>query len=190
MKVIIYDRSPEAGPVGLTWVAGAALFTAIGKADLALSVDSVEDFVDCLESLFQEYGAKSIDQIQYWGHGGPGKFVIGSEKIKANSSPKIFSVIKEVMRPNGIFWLRTCASFQGAIGKDFAKMLADTLGCRVAAHTYNIGVFHSGRHILAPGETPTWSEYEGSEVDSNGVRRSVMSHPGIAGTKLFIQDNI
>ena len=65
------------------------------------------------------------------------------------------------MRVKKLFWLRTCASFAGVAGHTFAKSLAHMLQCRVAGHTHNISLLHSGLHSLRPGEAPTWGSTEG-----------------------------
>ena len=64
----------------------------------------------------------------------------------------------------------------------FAARAASRLGCRVAGHTFIIGAFQSGTHVLRPGEHATWDEGEGVQRDAAGraveARWSGPSEPG------------
>ncbi len=65
------------------------------------------------------------------------------------------------LAPGALVWLRTCESFGAHAGHDFAMRLADTLGARVAGHTFVIGYRQSGLHALAPGQRAAWPADEG-----------------------------
>ncbi|MCA9489590.1 MAG: hypothetical protein KC621_06690, partial [Myxococcales bacterium] len=46
-------------------------------------------------------------------------------------------------------------------GRRFARDFADHQGVAVAGHTYVIGPFQSGLHLLRPGAEPHWTPDEG-----------------------------
>ena len=58
-------------------------------------------------------------------------------------------------------WFRTCETFGARRGIAFAEQLSDSLGARVAGHTYVIGFQQSGLHGLFPGARADWSPDEG-----------------------------
>lgn len=180
MKIVFFDSSKQAGNVGITWKMGAAIFPFLNKADYACGVSSLDELFAKLQSLPDD----SIDQIQYWGHGSPGFFIIGDDWVSAKGADKIKDQIQRVLKKQGCFWLRTCSSFQGASGKKFAEELANKFDRRVAAHTFLIGLFHSGLVALRPGETPYWQDLEGI-VDTNGKLTTPMSSPSYPRTRLF-----
>jgi hypothetical protein len=157
----------------------------VGKADSAHGVSTVEDIVVVLERLISKHGPGCIDEVHYWGHGAPGRFVLGDLSIRQSNFPVLLAdTLKRALSDKGLFWLRTCASFHGAKGKAFAEFLSSALDRKVAAHTYNIGLFHSGVKVLRPGEMAVWSDFEGA--DSAG--KLIMSRPNIPGTFLFWHD--
>jgi len=56
--------------------------------------------------------------------------------------------------------------------------LADFAGVRVAGHTFEIGFFQSGLHVLAPGAAPDWAESEGlARGTPEAPERSLPSGP-------------
>jgi len=71
------------------------------------------------------------------------------------------AAIRDRLTDDALVWFRTCATFGAERGRLFARQWAQDLGCRVAAHTHNIGFFHAGLHSLRPGETPSWPVGEG-----------------------------
>ena len=73
------------------------------------------------------------------------------------------------LAPGALVWLRCCSAFGTRAGQDFGAKLADTLGARVAGHTYIIGIWQSGTHSVSPGATADWDHLEGVERDGRGA---------------------
>src|SRR5437762_849941 len=88
-----------------------------------------------------------------------------TESRKMNEHPLRLMVYDRTCASAGVgralVWLRTCEAFGADDGQAFAARLADTLGARVAGHTFIIGAVQSGLRTLAPGSRPTWSSAEG-----------------------------
>jgi hypothetical protein len=53
-------------------------------------------------------------------------------------------------------------------GRRFGGAAARRLRCRVAGHTYIIGLFQSGTHAVRPQEEPAWDAAEGVQTDAEG----------------------
>lgn len=68
-------------------------------------------------------------------------------------------------------WFRGCNTFRREEGRAFARASTAFFGVPVAGHTFLIWAFHSGTHVLAPGEEPSWRCDE-------GVRMSGRSRDG------------
>jgi hypothetical protein len=83
--------------------------------------------------------------------------------------------------PDALVWLRCCSAF-GHHGREFARRLADRLGCRVAGHTHIIGFFQSGTHSLAPGALPAWDLAEGVRFDAGKAIGALGSSPRAPNT--------
>ena len=81
------------------------------------------------------------------------------------------------MNENGLFWFRTCSTFHGEAGKEFAKTFSELIRCKTAAHTHKIGFpSHSGLHSIMPGEEPNWPSEEGKDKKGN-VKSSGLFKP-------------
>jgi hypothetical protein len=74
-------------------------------------------------------------------------------------------------------WFRTCSTFHGQEGKEFAASVTNVLGKPVAAHTHIIGVLQSGLHVARPGVLPKWSSVEGYDNKKRGVKESGLFSP-------------
>ena len=70
-------------------------------------------------------------------------------------------MLRERLAPGALVWFRTCETFGGAAGHDFARAFTDFFGCRAAGHTFIIGYWQSGLHLLEPGQAPHWDASEG-----------------------------
>lgn len=108
--------------------------------------------------------SEPVDEIQYWGHGKWGRAMVGEDVFDAESlvtRRAALDAVKERLAPGALLWFRTCETFGARVGHDFAQRLADTLGIRVAGHTYIVAYQQSGLHGLLPGTRPTWSVDEG-----------------------------
>ena len=138
------------------------MYRRLGRIDRARSVTSWSEALAWLGAQDE-----SIDELQYWGHGHWGRVLVDGEALDAgwlapsHARAGSLAAVRERIAPGALVWLRTCETFGGAAGHDFAARLADWSGARVAGHTYIIGVNQSGLHGLAPGMQPTWSASEG-----------------------------
>ncbi len=148
MRVVVYDRTcPKLGRV---WAAGARLYRRLGWIDDARGVASWREALVWL-------AGREVHELQYWGHGKWGTLLVDRVATTADD----IAPLRAQLRPGALVWLRTCESFGARPGHDFAMRLADTLGARVAGHTFVIGYRQSGLHALAPGARPTWPLDEG-----------------------------
>jgi hypothetical protein len=174
MKVVIYDASSKAGWVGNSWVLGGRLYRALRKVDIVIPILLWEQVGVELQK-FPDY---SIKDLQFWSHGHPGGVSINGESVNNNNiNPVFWGAISRKLRGDGRVWFRTCATFSGYAGHDFAKKLADTMDRTVVGHTYIIGPFQSGLHAHEPGREPNWSPQEGLEVRKDGSAGIKMSGP-------------
>jgi len=149
-RIVIYDATDTSPDPELkdAWRLGSQLFRAVGRFDSVYGAARWDDALSYLR------GCGRVDEVQFWGHGSPGVAWLGG---KALDPRKLEGV--DVRR---LFWFRTCASFQGARGHAFAESMSAALGCTVAAHTHNIGLWQSGLHTLRPLERPYWPKTEGT----------------------------
>ena len=166
------DGSAE-GTGGLTrfWRLGAGLHRGSGRADAALGARSWTEALAWAVAQSDAAGAP-IAELQLWGHGGWGYMAMGSERLDAQTSRGALGTevdaLARVLAPGALVWLRCCSAFGTRAGQDFAVSLADTLGARVAGHSYIIGIWQSGTHSVAPGSAAEWDPLEGVERDAHG----------------------
>jgi hypothetical protein len=177
-KLVVFDRTCTSGRRGLSpiWSAGVRLYRALGRIDDALGVASWDEALDWLGGQ-----REPISEIQYWGHGKWGCALVDNdvfdrEAIAARSAQ--LAALRERLAPDALVWFRTCETLGAAAGHDFAARLADTLGARVAGHTFIIGFHQSGLHGVAPGVRPDWPLVEGlAEGTPAEPRRARWSRP-------------
>lgn len=191
LRLLFYDDTCRTSRLGLglthSWVAGAALYGAVGKFHAARGF---RGWADALRWLAEHGGDAPIDEIQYWGHGKWGRVFIDGDALDASwltpNHPHFAALarIRERMsHPDALWWFRTCETFGADAGHDFARRWTDFFGTRAAGHTYIIGPFQSGLHALRPGEAPTWSVHEGlDEGTPDAPRRALWSVPGAPNT--------
>lgn len=191
LRLLIYDdtcRRSKFG-VGLThsWVAGAHIYSAIGKFHAALGVTR---WLDALEWLASYRGDCPIEEIQFWGHGKWGNVMVDRDPLTTSAllcdheHHALLEAIRERLTgPDALWWFRTCETFGANTGHDFARRWSDFFQCRAAGHTYIIGPFQSGLHSISPGEKPDWSVYEGLELGSpDNPRKALWSVPSAPNT--------
>ena len=164
MRVMVYDATDtRPGPEMLdAWRLGSAVYRA------TRAVDSVFPAKSWTEAIMWLIGLGPVDEVQVWGHGGPGAAYIGKSVLvgdgldtKLPGGSVHHAGVLRAVHVKRLFWLRTCASFAGRPGRRFATDLSRALRCRVAGHTYNIGPLQSGLHSVRPNEVPSWDEGEG-----------------------------
>jgi hypothetical protein len=167
MRLVVYDATQQLRPpraLGLSWRYGTRLYRALGRVDAAYGAGS---FADALDWLSRIEPGRSIEELQFWGHGKWGRIFIAAEALDrsvldaAHPHHAAFCALRERLAPDSLLWFRTCETLGARAGHDFAQALGDATGARVAGHTYVIGYFQSGLHCLRPGQRPAWSMSEG-----------------------------
>lgn len=187
------DRLDFEIPVGLThsWFAGGKLYRLLRWVDTSAGFDNWGDALDWALSFDQP-----IQQIQVWGHGSPGKSWLKDEPLHRNSirrgpHAERLKAISERMTDDGVIWFRNCSVFCGSRGRNFAKMWANGMNCRIAAHTHVIGAWQSGLHTIGPGEEPSWPENEGiAKGTPDRVEKCKNSLPWLDNTVFMITSGI
>lgn len=148
------------------WEAGAKLYKAIGRFDYVIGVSSWDEAFNWLANVGMTE-SKHLKEVQYWGHGSPGQLWIGTRKVSWTMFRDLQDENSDLskfigrLREDSLVWFRCCAVFHGAHGQRFAKYCVKHFGCDVAAHTYIIGWWQGGLHILSPGQEPMWDPKEG-----------------------------
>jgi len=159
MKVTIYDKNPGPGLgqwfLKTSWLVGCWLQKLFGKVDDYHGVDSLEEMIEWLQSKNTTFSS-----IQYWGHGSPGVVWISGQPLFENQ----WFWLESLLQADSVVWFRVCSLFQGKKGEVFSRILANRLGCAIAAHTRTIGVWQGGLHTRTPNSFPNWSLNEGTEI--------------------------
>jgi hypothetical protein len=202
LRLMIYDTTdvkrtfslPSLGPdasnldidLGLShsWFAGGLLYRGLRRLDLFKGFLSWNEALGWLSEVEPD---RKIDQIQYWGHGSPGRVWMNGQALThrafgSGHAPQL-SRLASRLTPESLVWFRTCATFTGDQGQDFAQVWSQALNCRVAAHTFNTGVWQSGLHSIRPGELPSWSAMEGiKEGTPDAIKKIAWSMPWSTNT--------
>jgi hypothetical protein len=168
LRLMVYDRTCTKYGVGLStaWFAGSYLYRSLRRVDATFGAES---WSEALSWLARHEPSRPIAEIQYWGHGRWGRVLIDDDAfdrralVHGHPLHSRLLAVRDRLLPDGeaLVWLRTCEAFGANPGLDFAERLADTLGARVAGHTFIIGAVQSGLRVLAPGQRPSWSPEEG-----------------------------
>jgi hypothetical protein len=178
-------------PLSYAWQAGVGLYKGLGRLDAAKGARSWAEALDWLAS-----HSAPIEEVQFWGHGRWGCALIDGERLDAGALlPRhpLHSRLQAVREraAGGLWWFRTCETLGAAPGQDLAQRWADFFGGRVAGHTYIIGVWQSGLHSLAAGETPRWSATEGLAAGTpEAPRRALGAAPWQPNTISFLHGTI
>jgi hypothetical protein len=144
-------------------------------------------FAEALDFALRTAKDRPIGELQYWGHGKWGSILLDRESLDRRAlapghalRPKL-EALRERLSPGALLWFRTCETLGARAGQDFAAALGDFTGASVAGHTYVIGYFQSGLHLLPPGVLPSWSPAEGllagTPEDPRRARDSGPSEP-------------
>ena len=177
--------SPGLSPI---WRAGTWVHRLAFAADASLAATSWAEALEWAAAVSRERG-RPIGSLQVWGHGGWGSMDIGATSLDraalrpghALAAP-IDAFKAALAGPESILWLRCCSAFGHTTGQQFAEALAVRLGCRVAGHTFIIGVFQSGTHSLRPGGKATWDAAEGVRRHGGAAVAALTSAPGSPNT--------
>ena len=185
MRVIVYDRTCTGRVFGLThsWIAGGVLYRGLRRVDHVIGVGSWAEALTSLAAL------PAIDEIQYWGHGKWGAVRVdrdvldGRALLHEHALYAPLNAVKARLRPNALWWFRTCETFGAEPGHRFASDFAEHMGARVAGHTFIIGPWQSGLHALSPGQRPDWDRTEGLKEGSvHAPKEALWSGPSRPNT--------
>jgi hypothetical protein len=146
------------------WSAGSGLYAALGRSDAAYGAGSFGEALAWLSTVRKD---RPIAEMQFWGHGKWGRLFLGKEALDRGSlSPgrdhhAALAALRERLTADALIWFRTCETFGADAGRDFACAWTDFFGRPAAGHTFVIGYWQSGLHLLRPGVTPHWPTGEG-----------------------------
>ena len=179
-RVILYAAS-ERGPLGWSWAAWAKVQSARGwKSIGAKSWNEVGEYFRQLA-----LDGDKIGEVQFWGHGQPGGPLIAGGVMPSHVTERL----SQVVTPESLVWFRMCSVFFGEKGREFAEVIAQRLGCRVAAHTRIIGPWHSGLFSVGPdaiqwhkrpwetGQPDNWRDWKSSRTAWHTVFCTTMKIP-------------
>lgn len=161
------EESDFAIPLGLThtWVAGGWLYRIFGRVS---DLRGCQNWHEALLWLSSVSPHRPIKEIQFWGHGTPGRSWMLKDGCLDYRSPysarygEMMRLIRSRLTPDARIWFRNCSVFAGKAGHDFAKSWTDFFQCRVSAHTHIINFWQAGLHTARPGVEPHWSLEEGN----------------------------
>jgi hypothetical protein len=184
LRLVVFDRTcrSRAG-LGLSrvWSSGTHLYRVLGRTDGSFAADS---FGSALAWLSTFRPGRPIAEVQFWGHGKWGRIFVGREVLDRRAlEPRhehhaALLRIRERMTASALWWFRTCETFGADAGRDFAAAWTTFFGCPAAGHTFVIGYWQSGLHLLRPGMAPKWAADEGLiEGSPAAPRRAAISLP-------------
>lgn len=163
MRLVIFDAARKPSILDESWGIGAFSMWFRDRTDGMLGALSWGEVFAWLKNRAK---IKLIKELQIWSHGSPGEVYINGEKL-TNYLKENIKDFKSFMHPEGLIWFRTCATFHGKKGKEFAINMTNIFNCKIAAHSFKIGFpTHSGLHLLKPNEKPKWPDKEG--INKNG----------------------
>ena len=173
LRLMVYDRTCN-GPLflpglTLTWRLGGWLYRRLGRLDACYGAASWAEALHWLAT-YQE--GRSIQEIQFWGHGNWGCAKIASESLDVDILDPddlrhdSLNIIRDRLSgDDALWWFRTCETFGRPVGHVFARRFADHMGATIAGHTYVIHWAQSGLHSVRPGQAPKWAADEGVRPD-------------------------
>lgn len=192
-RVMVYDATEENFLLGASWWWGAKLYRARGDVDAYKGVRSFEEMVRWLLSLNTD-----LSEVQFWGHGWFGFFAIAKRWISARVLdpkddrglyPLLVDLRSRFVGDDALWWFRTCSTFGGEMGHEFAKEWANFFEMTVAGHTHIIGPWQSGLHTLGVDEEPGWDAREGW-TGSPSKPKGKHSFPWVPNTIFATQGDI
>lgn len=169
-------------PLGLThsWIAGGMLYRFFGQID---EYRGFLSWTDALLWLGSTDRKNKIKEVQFWGHGTPGRsWMLEDGCLDANSPTSqqygdLLRILRERLTPDARLWFRNCSVFAGEPGHNFARKWTDFFQCRVSAHTHIINFWQAGLHTARPGIAPHWPVEEGRVDGVDGREISKYSSP-------------
>jgi hypothetical protein len=170
------------------------MYSLLGRSDGA---HGARTFADGLAWLSSFRATEPIAELQFWGHGKWGRIFIDREALdrralaEGHDHHHALRRLRDRLSPGALVWFRTCETFGAIAGHDFARAWTDFFGCRTAGHTFVIGYWQSGLHLLGPGDTPTWKVEEGLTAGTPArPERAALSWPGRPNTITCMQGRV
>lgn len=169
LSVLVYDAACR-GPGPTRWLGRAF---AIGRHTHAVAqpwdlVVPATTWPEAIDRVLAGCEHAGVAELQYWGHGKWGRVLIGAESLDRDAiSPagplhdRIRALGTLMHGPDAHVWFRTCETLGAHRGHAMAQELCEQLGCAVAGHTFIVGPWQSGLHLLRPGARPEWPADEG-----------------------------
>jgi len=179
LRLVVYDATGHGGSwfqpyLTASWRVGVGLYAHYPHAQRVDASFGARSWQEAFAWLASVQPRARVREVQYWGHGLPGRVLIARDTLDAdtlaNEHKDDVAAVRARLSDDALIWLRTCSAFAGARGHAYARALADAFGCRVAGHTFVIGPLQSGLRTLRPAETPSWSTTEG--LDGERLRPS------------------
>ena len=158
-RVLLVDASAY-DPLRLTWRVGH-LIESRQRFTHRLYVHSWDEAMERLCAIGER---EKLSELQFWGHGAPGRVLIGHHVLDANylQSSALFQRWMAMepfqLSPSPLIWFRTCETMRGDVGRSFAEQLSGLLRCRVAGYTQYIHVLQRGLVMVSPGGEACWSD--------------------------------
>ncbi|HEY3593902.1 MAG TPA: hypothetical protein VGL13_08510 [Polyangiaceae bacterium] len=189
LKLILFDTTCK-NKIGFglssAWSSGSTLYRALGRVHSARGAATFEEGLGWLST---HRAGEPISEVQFWGHGKWGRIFMARESldrtalVRGHRHHAALERLRERLAPDALFWFRTCETFGAAPGQQFARAWTDFFGRRAAGHTFIIGYWQSGLHLLEPGAIPHWSRNEGlEEGTADAPMRAGWSLPGQPNT--------
>ncbi len=182
LDIMIFDNSKWAGEkLVLSWITGGKLYQMFHGVEHHKGFDN---WIEALEWINTVEPDKKINSIQYWGHGSAGMVWMNNSAINSSSIEKDLLLreqlekLKVRLDKQSLIWFRTCNTFAGPAGQDFAKKFSKFMGCTVASHTYVIGPWQSGLHTIKPDIEPTWPIEEGLSWSKPWIKNTIFCLTG------------
>jgi hypothetical protein len=183
LRLVVHDATGHGGSwlqPGLTasWQVGARLYQHYPPAWRADAVFGATTWQDALAWLCSVHPGAPIDEVQYWGHGLPGRIFIGTDVLTTRTleaahplRDDVDAFVARLSGPQALVWFRTCGAFGGEAGQAFANACAARFGCVTAGHTHIIGPLQSGLHTVSPTSPANWPVSEG-QTAGGGLKQS------------------
>jgi hypothetical protein len=150
MKIILYDAT-ENGIKEWFWRRYVQVRIGWKKIGVSSWGEAAEQILEAVRP------GDRLTELQVWGDGGPGMPYINGKPI----TEQFIETCRILVTSESLVWFRMCAVLFGRKGDTFVRELAKKLGCRIAAHTHVIGVWHSGLWTVAPDSLPTFDPHAG-----------------------------
>jgi hypothetical protein len=186
LRLVVYDatgagRARVQPLLTASWRHGSRLYRHHPQAPVD-DLFGATSWDDALAWLVEVRRGAAIREVQFWGHGLPGRVFIGSDvlegeefRLAGRRRSELLALRARWVDERARLWFRTCSAFGGERGHAFARVVADAMGCEVAGHTYVIGPLQSGLHTLRPGAEPTWPQHEGEGAGGPDAPRLMSS---------------